>query len=398
MTMTSTIRQSRRGSLEQEGEMLPTSPPPAIVRWIAWLLIVMFFAGVVAAFVVQMPETVRCPFVLVPKDGADPIQAPYQAVVNMVRVAEAQEVSKGSELFVLRSDEVRMRHTEFQTLTEDLRARDESSQKLEAAYTALINIKDAEIAQVARELKFREKHTETSRDLTVRLEKLAKSGGISQIELTRQQLALAESEKDLNISEKNVETSKLERLKIETERARQRGDEVADMHKLKLRIEALKRDLENAREDLLSIRAPYDAVVLSLAQRNTGNVVQAGAELCQLARIDAAPMARLLIPEQGLPRLFAGQRVRLFFAAFPYQRYGTIRGELGWISPAAVAHESGRHFVASAALDETFLRVKGDPRPLRVGMNGEARVIVGSRRLIEYAFEPVRQLRENMRR
>jgi hypothetical protein len=31
-------------------------------------------------------------------------------------------------------------------------------------------------------------------------------------------------------------------------------------------------------------------------------------------------------------------------------------------------------------------------------MKGEARIVVGRRRLIEYAFEPIRQLRENMGR
>jgi hypothetical protein len=30
-------------------------------------------------------------------------------------------------------------------------------------------------------------------------------------------------------------------------------------------------------------------------------------------------------------------------------------------------------------------------------MGGEARVVVGRRTMIEYAFEPIRQLRENMR-
>jgi HlyD family secretion protein len=169
------------------------------------------------------------------------------------------------------------------------------------------------------------------------------------------------------------------------------------MQKFKLQIQALKRDLASATDDLLSIRAPYDAVVISLAQRNAGSVVQAGAELCQLARIDAAPHARLLVREEGLPRLAAAQRVRLFFTAFPYQRYGTVTGRLAWISPASVAFEEGRHFTAAASLDRTTINVKGEPRPLRVGMKGEARVIVGSRTLIEYAFEPIRQLRENLR-
>jgi len=30
-------------------------------------------------------------------------------------------------------------------------------------------------------------------------------------------------------------------------------------------------------------------------------------------------------------------------------------------------------------------------------MTGEARIVTGQRTMIEYAFEPIRQLRENMR-
>src|SRR5687767_12676112 len=100
----------KRGSLEEESEMLPAEPPPFIVRSIAWLLIVMFFTVLMAAFLVHVPETARCPFVLIPKDGADPIQAPYLAVIREVHVAEAQEVAVGEELFVLHSDEIRMKH------------------------------------------------------------------------------------------------------------------------------------------------------------------------------------------------------------------------------------------------------------------------------------------------
>jgi hypothetical protein len=35
--------------------------------------------------------------------------------------------------------------------------------------------------------------------------------------------------------------------------------------------------------------------------------------------------------------------------------------------------------------------------PLRAGMTGTARIQAGRRTLIEYAFEPLRQLRENVR-
>jgi len=106
----------------------------------------------------------------------------------------------------------------------------------------------------------------------------------------------------------------------------------------------------------------------------------------------------MTLNEAGLPKLAVAQRVRYFFQAFPYQRYGAVTGKLDWISPSAVTTSDGSHFVALASLDrsEIFGRA-GQSLPLRVGMNGEAHIIVGGRTMIEYAFEPIRQLRESMR-
>ena len=393
----STTATTRGNSLEEKAAMLPTDPPPLIARSIATLLIVAFAALLGTAFLVKIPETVRCPFVLVPKDGDDPIQAPYQAVVQTVRVSEGQQVKTGAELFVLRADEVRMRQTRLHTMSEDQRAQTEITGKLESGFRQQLAIKDAEIAQAQRELQFRQQHVNSSRELVDRLTKLQAIGGLSAVDLARAQLSLAESEKDLNVSQKDVEAAQLERLRMETDRARQRDEEKSTGVKNALEITSLEAALEDAGDGIISVRAPYDGVVVSLLQRNVGNVVQPGSELCRLARLDAVPHARMVIYEQGLPRLAPAQRVRLFFDAFPYQRYGTVTGKLDWISPAAVAAEGSRHFTADASLDRREISVAGHMQPLRVGMKGEARVIVGSRTLLEYAFEPVRQLQENLR-
>ena len=61
--------------------MLPQDPPPWFIRSLAWLLIAMFGVALLAAVLVSLPETVTCPFVLVPENGADPIQSPRLAVV-----------------------------------------------------------------------------------------------------------------------------------------------------------------------------------------------------------------------------------------------------------------------------------------------------------------------------
>ena len=387
----------QRPSIETESEMLPQNPPPWFVRTTSWLLIAMFLVALLATIVVRLPETVTCPFVLISAQGTDPIQSPKPAVVHKVCVTEGEAVKMGAPLFVLRSDEIRGLDTQSRTLGEDLRSHEESLAKTDAAYASQLEIKTAEIAQAESEVKFREKHAATSRDLVARMEKLSKNGGIAQVELIKFRLEAAESEKDYSVAQRTLQQVNFDRERIQSEHARQRNEDAAEIEKLKFRLAGLKGDMEDSQLNLLSVRAPYDAVVISLAQRNAGSVVQNGQELCQLAATNTKPRARLTLAEAGLPKLAIGQRVRFFFDAFPYQRYGAVNAKLDWISPSTVSSSEGPHFVALASLDQADMSSRRYPLPLRVGMGGQARIVVGQRTLIEYAFEPIRQLRENMR-
>ena len=392
------IPPNQRGSIELESEMLPQDPPPWIIRRTAWVLLGAFFFALLMAIVMRLPETVHCPFILVPATGADPIQAPHQGIISRVSVSEGQAVSKGDELFVLRSDEIRSLDTERRTLTEDLRTKGDGLTRSESAYISQLNIKLAEIDQAKSEVKFRENHAKMSRDLLGRMDKLAQEGGVSEVDLIKLRLEVAGSEKDYSVSQRTLQQTNLERERMETDHVKLRGEQESEIEKLKMRIAALKADLENAQQNLLTVRSPYDGAVISLDQRTVGSVVQQGQVLCQLAQQNAQLRARLVLKEAGFPKLAVAQKVRYFFEAFPYQRYGALNGKLDWISPSAVTSSDGPHFVALASLEKTEIAAGSHQRlPLRVGMKGEAHIIVGGRTMMEYAFEPIRQLRENIR-
>jgi multidrug resistance efflux pump len=385
-------------SLDTESGLAPQEPPPWVIRWTAWLLIAAFVFALLIAIVMRLPETVDCRFVLIPATGADPIQAPRQAIISRVVVEEGQPVKAGEELFVLRSDEIGGWDTQFRTLSEDLRTKQESLTRNESAYTAQLGIKSAEIEQAKSEVKFRENHAETSRELVTRMEKLAKQGGESEIDLIKLKLDLAGSEKDLSVAQRTLQQVTLDLQRMQTEHARQRGEEQSEVEKLKMRIGALKTDLENAQHNLLTVRSPYEGLVISVDQRTAGSFVQQGQVLCQLAPKGSKPRARMTLTEAGLPRLAVAQRVRYFFEAFPYQRYGAVTGKVDLISPSAVTTTEGSRFVALGSLDRyEIASPAGKALPLRVGMKGSAHIIVGSRTLIEYAFEPIRRLRESMK-
>ncbi|HEX4638693.1 MAG TPA: HlyD family efflux transporter periplasmic adaptor subunit [Chthoniobacterales bacterium] len=386
-----------RGSMETESEMMPQEPPPWIIRSAAWVLLSSFVVALLLAIAMRLPETVQCPFILIPSTGADPIQAAHQGVISRVSVSEGQTVKRGDELFVLRSDEIHTLDTELRTLSEDLRIKLDGLARTEAAYHSQLNIKRAEIEQAQSEVKFRENHSKTSKNLVDRMEKLGRQGGVSEVELMKMRLEAAGSEKDLSVSQRTLQQTNLERERMESEYAKLRGEQQADIEKLKLRTEALKADLENAQQNLLTVRSPYNGVVISVEQGTVGSVVQHGQVLCQLAQQDARIRARLLLKEAGFPKLAVAQKVRYFFEAFPYQRYGAISGKLDWISPSAISSSDGPHFIGLGSLEKTTIPGgAGQALALRVGMKGEAHVVIGGRTLIEYAFEPIRQLRENL--
>ena len=106
--------------------------------------------------------------------------------------------------------------------------------------------------------------------------------------------------------------------------------------------------------------------------------------------------AKLNLPESGSARVRPGQGVTLLYDAFPYGRYGVRYGTVRWVSFAGVDDaQNSRRFHAFADLDDKAIMVDGRPQPLRAGMRGTAKIVLGKRSLITYAVEPLRQLRES---
>lgn len=89
-------------------------------------------------------------------------------------------------------------------------------------------------------------------------------------------------------------------------------------------------------------------------------------------------------------------RAHFFFEAFAYQRYGAVNARLDWINPSAVATPDGPRLVGLASLAQSERSLKKKPLPIWVGMRGETRIVVGRRTLIDYAFDPIRQVSEDM--
>jgi membrane fusion protein len=146
----------------------------------------------------------------------------------------------------------------------------------------------------------------------------------------------------------------------------------------------------------MAVDAPCTGTVLTLHVQAAGAVVHESDVLAEVVCAGARLQAELQLPQRGLALVGPGQPVKLMYDAFPYQRYGVRYGTVRWVSPASDATADAASFRVFADLEESAVRIQGESRALAPGMGGRAAIIVGRRSLVSYAFEPIRQMRENL--
>ena len=193
------------------------------------------------------------------------------------------------------------------------------------------------------------------------------------------------------------------------------------MTKLRLQSEAADREVANAEDKLrlqvqtarlvadaaarikfenldkakfLRIVAPVDGVITDVTSTQAGDKIQANAPLGGIAPKNARPVLKIEIAEHDRAFLREGLPVQLKFNAFPYQRYGLIRGTLQFISPATKLSVQSKQAVyeGRVTLEQDHYTVGETSYPLRYGMTAIAEVVVRERRLIDLALDPFRQI------
>ena len=121
-----------------------------------------------------------------------------------------------------------------------------------------------------------------------------------------------------------------------------------------------------------------------------GGVVEAAKPLMTVvpARGGLEVEARILNKDIGFVRV--GQEAAVKLEAFPFTRYGTVPGRVRSISRDAVQDkELGLVYVATIALDRSFVDADGRRYALTPGLAATVDVKTGTRRTISYLISPL---------
>lgn len=180
-------------------------------------------------------------------------------------------------------------------------------------------------------------------------------------------------------------------------------------------LESVAEELRKAllMHDLVELRAPENSIVLELASRSVGSIIQQAETFAILVPIGGTIEAEVNVATKDIGRIRTGDQVRVKLDAFPFQRHGTLDGRVRVISEDAVQRTN------RAALTETLgtkdepiigfyktriglstTMLRNVPEGFRVmpGMKVRAEIKVGKRRVITYFLYPIiRAFDESMR-
>lgn len=169
----------------------------------------------------------------------------------------------------------------------------------------------------------------------------------------------------------------------------------------KLQQELAKQVYKNK---LLELKAPQAGIVKDLSTHTVGTVVSPGAILLTLVPDEEPLMAEVMVKNEDVAFIHSHQPVKVKLAAYPFQEYGMLDGEVATISADASddSQSSGNKddkaksspasiYKAIIALHGQTLKSDGKAYPLVPGMQAIAEINEGQRTVMEYLLSPVQK-------
>jgi membrane fusion protein len=163
-------------------------------------------------------------------------------------------------------------------------------------------------------------------------------------------------------------------------------------------LRAHKIELESQYEVIQ--KAPKGGIVTAI-QSKIGSQISRNTPLLSIIPNDSLLELQLLLPSRSAGFVQNGDNVNIRFDAFPYQKFGIMKGIIIKVDKALILPSDQvlpleieqAMYRVTATLAEQSIMAYGKNFPLKVGMLVEADIILESRTLLEWLLDPIYALR-----
>ena len=425
---------------------LQAAPPSPLPRLLLYVLLALVATALFWAVFGRLDIVAVAQGRIVPQSYLQIVQPAESGIVKELLVREGDEVRAGQVLarmdkrfaeadkLTLENEvalkRLQLRRVDAELAGTSLAARQADPPELYAqveaqfrarrqAYLDQLETERALLAKAEQDLKSAaEIEAKLSRSLPIAIEqeqsyeRLAREGFANRLAYLEKSRERIEKEQDLKAQRFGIAS-----LKASIEQARRRIAQIQSGYRQGLQNERVEvaaqhhrllqeLDKQTARFERLDLRAPQDGVVKDLGTHTVGTVLQPGTVLMTLVPINDPVQAEVWVTHEDAGFVVPRQPVKLKLAAYPFQKYGMVSGEVRRISPDASGMSDGRGdrragggdaagpasgYRALVALGKPYLEAEGRRYPLSPGMQLSAEINLGTRTVLEYLLSPVRR-------
>lgn len=410
--------------------------PPRFVRHTHYVLAAVVLTLLVIASVVQIDIVVSAPGKLVADAPTIVLQPMQLSIIRDLRVKAGDAVRKGDILAALdptftqadrttllaQRDAVRAEIERIEaeldgtplvlaTATPDAVLQRKLHQQRQSQFQSQIRAFDADeqrfqgnIATADANVRSLDLQYEIYTELEEMYEKLYKKSVSSRVTFLGSSVSRSKAARDKDEGESRLNEARNLLASRQAERQvfvdKWRSDLMDGLIKARREEKGITENLVKANllNDLVALVAPEDGIVLDVARRSVGSVMQAAEPLVTLLPSHAELVADIQINSSDVGYMKAGDEAAIKVDAFPYQRHGIVAGRLrsiGMDSSASGLGGSGAHVPTGVthrgqiALTATQLRALPSGTRLIPGMTLTADIKVGSRSIISYFVYPL---------
>src|ERR1700716_2308140 len=389
------------------GEVVSLQPISSTI--LSWILAGLVASILVFIFIAQYARKETVTGYLTPTFGTAKIFVPQQGFTKELHVKEGQEVAEGDPLLTVVTSQITANGNDVNTtvLAELAQQRDVVKRQIAAEerrtasehdrLASTIKGIEAETAQLEDQRNIQSERLQLSESFVSTGAKLSASGALPPIELKRREQAALEQKQNVASLDQQI-----------TARRTQLTDARHTLEQLPIvaaeRIRVLRGDLSSIEQRLAEangrrayvIKAPTSGRVSTL-QATVGQIADPRHMQLEIIPLDSTLQAALFFPTRAFGFLRPGQRVRILYDAFPYQKFGTYRGS---VTKASHTILTGNETTGPITLKEPAYRVTAAPErpdidayglkiPLQPDMLLKADVVLEQRLLMRWLLDPV---------
>ena len=344
----------------------------------------------------DIDQTVRAQGQLIPVGRTQVVQVVDGGVVSEIRVQEGDSVKSGQVLAVLEPDrakaafdEAQAKHTALRVVLK--RAQAETMGQAPQFgpefehYPDLVAAQNKLYAQRKQSLddalSMQQEAMGLANEELQMNERLFAGGDISRVEVLRARRQVSDIQaRILDIRNKYLQDAR-------TEAARQEEEISSQRYRQEDRRYALAQT---------ELTAPVDGVVKYLRVTTVGGVLRAGDEIMQISPTDGESMLELKVNPADIGQLNTGMRASIRLDAYDYAIYGTLNGELMYISSDTLQDQGPNgqaqtYYRARVRLlpQAAGAHTKRQSIVLKPGMTATVDILTGQRSVMRYLVKPI---------